>query len=119
MVIHLEWDSGYGPEWIKPAWKPDSARTKYNSAYSALSPGCAILHNSTPLCAVACATPKANSVLRNFDSRGQSEASFTGLVSCPTSSTKERAPFSRRFGRKKQSKRTELTRVRACASSIP
>jgi hypothetical protein len=28
-------------------------------------------------------------------------------------------PFSRRYGRKKQAKRTKLTRVRACASSIP
>ncbi len=76
-------------------------------------------HNSIQSCAGECATPKANSVLRNFGSRGQSEASFTGPVSWRTSGTKKRAPFSRRFGRKKQSKRTELTRVRASASSIP
>ena len=76
-------------------------------------------HISIQSCADECATPKANSVRRNFDSRGQSEAYFTGPVSWPTSGTKERVPFSRRYGRKKQAKRTKLTRVRVCASSIP
>jgi hypothetical protein len=57
----------------------------------------------TLLYAAACATPKVSSVPRNFDYRGQREASFTGTASWLTSGMREHAPSNRRFGQKKKS----------------